>query len=150
MSVAWPLLLLVCGTLPGYVVMATVEPDQFARVQRPVACLGATAVFAVLVSATASSLFRSTAASTAAAYSIVLVTCLGPFLVWLGRDAPFGHPVVEAILVLSPVAAALVSAGMPGFAGYDLLPLNWWLTGSVSLLLLVVLVLRTRQLYRPE
>lgn len=150
MSVAWPLLLLVLGTLPGYVVMATIEPDQFARMQRPVACLGATAVFAVLASAAASSLFRSTAAATAAAYFVVLGVCLAPFLIWLGRDAPFGHSVVEAALAISPVAAALAAADMPGFAGYDLLPLNWWITGGISLILLFVLVLRTRQLYRPE
>jgi hypothetical protein len=71
-------------------------------------------------------------------------------LIWLGQDAPFGRPVVEAALAVSPVAAALAAADTPGFAGYDLLPLNWWITGGASLLLLCVLVLRTRQLYRPE
>ncbi len=150
MSVAWPLLLLVFGTLPGYVVMATIEPEQFARMQRPVICLGVTAVFAVLASAAASSLFRSTASATAAAYCGVLGVCLAPFLIWLGRDAPFGHPAVEAALSISPVAAALTAADMPGFAGYDLLPLNWWIMGGISLVLSVVLVLRTRRLYRPE
>ena len=150
MSVAWPLLLLAVGTLPGYIVMATIEPDQFERMQRPVICLGVTAVFAVLASAAASSLFRSTAAATATAYFIVLGVCLAPFLIWLGRDAPFGHPVVEAALAISPVATALASADMPGFAGYDLLPLNWWITGGLSLVLLIVLVLRSRRLYRPE
>ena len=48
MSVAWPLILLMAGTLPGYIVMATMEPDQFARSQRVLACLGAMALFAVL------------------------------------------------------------------------------------------------------
>jgi hypothetical protein len=150
MSVAWPVVLLLCGTLPGYVVMATIEPEQFDRVQRVVACLGATAVFAVLASAAASSLFRSTAAATAAAYLVVVGVCLAPFLVWLGRDAPFGHSAVEAALALSPVAAALNATDTPGFTGYDLLPLNWWIIGSVSFLMLCVLAVRTRQLYRPE
>ncbi len=150
MSVAWPLLLLLCGTLPGYVVMATIEPEQLARTQRVVICLGVTAVFAVLASAATSSLFRSTAAATAAAYLTVVGVCLGPFLVWLGRDAPFGHSAVETALSISPVAAALTAAGMPGFTDYALLPLNWWITGSASVVLLLVLAVRTRQLYRPE
>jgi hypothetical protein len=150
LSVAWPLILLLCGTLPGYVVMATIEPEQFARVQRVVACLGVTAVFAVLASAAASSLFRSTAAATAAAYLIVVGVCLAPFLAWLGRGAPFGHLAVEAALAVSPVAAALAATDTPGFTGYDLLPLNWWIIGTASVLCLFILVLRTRRLYRPE
>ncbi len=150
MSVAWPLILLMAGTLPGYVVMASIEPEQFARSRRVIACLGATAVFAVLASAAASSLFRSTAQATAAGYAIVVGVCLAPLLVWIGQDAPFGHDAVETALTISPVAAALNAAGTPGFAAYDLLPLNWWIIGGASLFLLIVLVLRTRQLYRPE
>ncbi|WP_020469586.1 ABC transporter permease [Zavarzinella formosa] len=150
LSVAWPVLLLMCGTLPGYMVMAMVEPDQFVRMQRPLVCLGVTAIFAVLASAVASSLFRSTAAATAAAYLIVVGVCLAPFLIWLGKDSPFGHPTVEAALACSPIAAALGAADFQGFDGYDLLPLNWWITGGVSIFLLFVLALRTRQLCRPE
>ncbi len=150
MSVAWPLILLMAGTLPGYIVMATMEPDQFARSQRVLACLGALALFAVLASAAASSFFRSTALATATGYGIVVGVCLAPLLVWLGRDAPFGHDAVEMALAISPVAAAMHAAGTPGFTAYELLPLNWWIIGAASLFLLIVLVLRTRQLYRPE
>ncbi len=150
MSVAWPLILLMAGTLPGYVVMATMEPDQFARSQRVLACLGATALFAVLASAAASSFFRSTALATATGYVIVVGVCLGPLLVWFGRDAPFGHDAVETALAISPVAAAMHAAGVPGFTAYELLPLNWWIIGAASLFLLLVLILRTRRLYRPE
>lgn len=150
LSVIWPLALLLCGTVPGYVVMATIEPEQFARAWRTVACLGALAAFAVVASAAAGSLFRSTAAATAAAYLVVIGVCLGPLLVWLGRDAPFGFAAVEAALGLSPLAAALVAADTPGFSGYDVLPLNWWVTGTASAVLLVLLALRVRQLYRPE
>lgn len=150
MSVAWPLILLMAGTLPGYIVMATMEPDQFARSQRVLACLGAMALFAVLASAAASSFFRSTALATATGYGIVVGVCLAPLLVWVGRDAPFGHDAVEMALAISPVAAAMHAAGVPGFTAYEVLPLNWWIIGAASLFLLIVLVLRTRQLYRPE
>jgi ABC-type transport system involved in multi-copper enzyme maturation permease subunit len=150
LSVVWPLVLLLCGTIPGYVVMAAIEPEQFARAQRTVACLGALAVFAVVASAAVGSLFRATAAATAAAYLVVVGTCLGPLLVWLGRDAPFGFAAVENALTVSPLAAALVAADTPGFAGYDVLPMNWWITGGASAALLVLLAVRVRQLYRPE
>lgn len=150
MSVAWPLALLLCATLPGYLVMGTITPHLTAQAERAVVCLAVTAVFAVLVSAAASSLFRSTAAATAAANLVLVGVCLGPLLVWLGRDAPFGHGLVEAALAVSPVAAALHATDAPGFEGYALLPLNWWVVGSASAGLLILLTVRTRQLYRPE
>jgi hypothetical protein len=150
LSVALPLLLLLCATLPGYVVMIAVEPGLAYRVGRVVACLALTAVFTVLVSAAASTLFRSTAAAMSVAYAVLLAICVGPLLVWLGRDAPFGHAAVEASLTIDPAAAALQAAEMPGFAGYELLPLNWWLIGAACLALLAFLRLRTWQLYRPQ
>ncbi len=150
MSVAWPLLLLLCATLPGYVVMMTIKPAMVAQVQRVVVCLALTAVFAVLVSAAASTLFRSTAAAMTASYVALLAVCVGPLLVWLGREAPFGHATVEAALSIDPVAAALQAAEDPRLAHYHLLPLNWWLIGSACAALLVFLALRTWQLCRPE
>jgi ABC-type transport system involved in multi-copper enzyme maturation permease subunit len=150
LSAAWPLVLLLCATLPGYVVLMTVRPELRGQVERVVACLAATAVFAVLLSAAASSAFRTTAAATAAAYLAIATVCLGPLLVWLGRDAPFGHRVVEAALTVSPVAAALSASDTPGFTAYQLLPTNWWVVGSACVLLLAFLWVRTRQLYRPE
>jgi ABC-type transport system involved in multi-copper enzyme maturation permease subunit len=149
-SAAWPLLLLMCGTLPGYVVLMTIQPELWGQVWRVVGCLGATAVFAVLASAAASSVFRTTAAATAASYLVIVAVCLLPLLVWLGRDAPFGHRTVEVALMVSPVAAALSAAETPGFSAYRLLPENWWVMGGTSAVLLVFLWLRTRQLYRPE
>ena len=113
-------------------------------------CLALTAVFAVLVSAGASTLFRSTAASMTASYVVLLAVCVGPLLVWLGREAPFGHATVEAALSIDPVAAALQASDTPGFARYDLLPLNWWIIGSACVALLAFLGLRTWQLCRPE
>ena len=150
LSVAWPLLLLLCATLPGYLVMITVKPALIPRIQRVVLCLALTAMFAVLLSAAASTLFRSTAAATTASYLALLAVCAGPLLVWLGRDAPFGHATVQAALVVDPVAAALRAADTPGFASYELLPASWWITGSACLALLAFLVVRTWRLYRPD
>jgi ABC-type transport system involved in multi-copper enzyme maturation permease subunit len=150
LSAAWPLLLLLCATLPGYVAMMLIEPTFVPRVQRVVACLMLTAVFAVLVSGAASTLFRSTAAAMTASYVALLTICVGPLLIWLGREAPWGHGAVEAVLLVDPVAAALQASETPGLAQYDLLPMNWWIIGSACLALLVFICLRTWQLYRPE
>jgi hypothetical protein len=130
--------------------MTNVKPELADQVQRVVICLAVTAVFAVLVSATASAVFRTTAAATAVANAVLVVLCVGPLLVWLGRDAPFGHRTVEAALTLSPVAAALQASDTPGFTEYHLLPMNWYLLGAASVVLLIVLVVRTRQLCRPD
>src|SRR5262249_12349995 len=48
MSVALPLVLLLCATLPGYGVVMTIKPALVPQVQRVVVCLVLTAVFAVL------------------------------------------------------------------------------------------------------
>ncbi len=151
MSVVWPLLLLLCATLPGYIIMMTVKPTLVFQVQRVVICLALTAVFAVLVSAAISTLFRSTALATTASYLVLLAICALPLLVWLGRDAPFGHATVAAVLAFNPVAAALKASETPGFEQYVLLPLiNWWIIGSACVALLLFLVVRTWQLCRPE
>jgi ABC-type transport system involved in multi-copper enzyme maturation permease subunit len=150
LSVALPLLLLLCATLPGYAVLMTIDPALVARVERVAACLALTAVFVVLLSAAAGALFRSTAAATTASYSAVLAVCGVPLLVRLGSEAPFGHATVAAALAINPVAAALQASEMPGFAEFELLPLNWWIVGAACLALLVFLRLWTWRLYRPE
>ena len=150
LSVGWPLFLLLCATLPGYIAMIAYRPALIYPFQRIVACLALTAVFAVLVSAAASTLFRSTAASTTASYLALLAVCLAPLLIWLGREAPFGHTTVQAALLVDPVAAALQAADTPGFRNYELLPFNWWIIGSTCMVLLLFLSIRTWQLYRPE
>jgi ABC-type transport system involved in multi-copper enzyme maturation permease subunit len=149
-SVAWPLFLLLCATLPGYVAMIAYRPALIYPFQRVVACLALTAVFAILVSTAASTLFRSTAAATTASYLALLALFLAPLLIWLGREAPFGHAAVQAALLVDPVAAALQAADTPGFSHYDLLPFNWWIIGSLCVALLLFLTIRTWQLYRPE
>ena len=128
----------------------SIKPELKDQVGRVVGCLAATALFTVLVSAAASGFFRTTAAATAAAYLAIISICVLPLLVWLGRDAPFGHRTVENALSISPIAAALSASETPGFASYQLLPFNWWFIGSLAVFLIVLLWVRTRQLYRPE
>lgn len=149
-SVAWPLLLVLSATLPGYLVMIAPEPELAWQVLRVLACLGMTAVFAVLLGAAVSSLFRHTAAATTVAYLALLAVCAGPLLFWLGRDAPFGHRTVETVLRIDPLAAALHASNNPEFTRYDLLPANWWLLGGACLGLLTFLFFRTWQLTQPR
>jgi len=80
----------------------------------------------------------------------LLAVCVGPLLIWLGRDGPFGHSTVHAVLTVDPIAAALRASEMPGFTEYDLLPANWWIMGIGCLTLLLLLALRTRRLFRAE
>jgi ABC-type transport system involved in multi-copper enzyme maturation permease subunit len=150
LSVVWPLLLLLCATLPGYVVMMTLKPDSSLQIHRVVICLALTGVFTLLVSAAVSTLFRSTALATTVSYLAILAVCLGTLLIWLGRGAPFGHGTVEFVLTLNPVAAALQASATPGFTQYTVLPANWWIVGSVCVALLVFLGVRMWQLSRPE
>jgi ABC-type transport system involved in multi-copper enzyme maturation permease subunit len=156
LSVAVPLVLVLFATLPGYIVIMVIQylvPSANRAASEPwqvIVSLTLTAVFAVLLSACVSSVFRVTATATAASYLVLLAVCLGPLLVWLGRDAPFGRPTVEAALTLSPVAAALQAAAMPGLGGYELLPANWIIIGSACAVFLAFLAVRTWQLSRPE
>jgi hypothetical protein len=107
-------------------------------------------VFAVLVSAAVSTLFRSTAQATTTSYLVLLTVCVGPLLIWLGREAPFGHTTVQVALALNPVAAALHAAETPGFENYELLPANWWIIGGACVALLLFIRVRIWQLCRPE
>jgi hypothetical protein len=128
----------------------TIKPTLIGQVQRVLICLVLTGVFSVLLSAAISTLFRSTARATTASYLALLAVCLGPLLIWLGREAPFGHATVEAALTIDPVGAALRAAETPGFTEYNLLPANWWIVGSACVALLVFLRVRIWQLSRPE
>jgi ABC-type transport system involved in multi-copper enzyme maturation permease subunit len=150
LSVAWPLFLLMCGTLPGYVFLMTIKPELMSQVERVLVCLVATAALVVLISAAASATLRTTAGATAISYLVILAVCVLPLLVWLARDAPFGHSTVEAALFVSPIAAALNASLTPGFTDYRLLPENWEIVGCSSLILLLYIWFRVRQLYRPE
>uniref|UniRef100_A0A7C4QQ24 ABC transporter n=1 Tax=Schlesneria paludicola TaxID=360056 RepID=A0A7C4QQ24_9PLAN len=150
LSVFLTLVLVLFATLPGYLVMVYIEPGLRFQVERVVICLFATALFSMLASAAVGSLFRMTAPATAAAYGLLIAVCGGPLLIWLGRDAPFGHDVVEAALTINPIAAALTVIRLPGFREYDLIPANWWFLGCGSLMGLLVLVAQARRLSEPQ
>jgi hypothetical protein len=130
--------------------MVYIDPGMRGQVERVVICLAATAVFCMLLSAAAGSLFRRTAPATAAAYTALLAVCAGPLLIWMGRDAPFGRGMVEKALTINPVAATLSVIRAPGFAEYDLIPANWWFLGFASLTALLVLTVQTWRLSRPQ
>ncbi len=150
LSVILPLMLILCATLPGYVVMVYIEPGMKLQVERVIVCLAAMAIFAMLLSAAVGSLFKRTAAATAAAYGALLSICALPLLIWLGRDAPFGHKTVEAALSVNPIAAALSVIRMPGFQDYSLIPANWWFLGIGSIASLMILLAQTYRISRPQ
>lgn len=149
LSVLLTLVLLLCATLPGYLVMVYIEPGYRLEVERVVLCLAYTAVFAMLVSAAVGSLFRRTATATAAGYVTLLAVCLAPLLIWLGRDAPFGRRTVEAALVANPVAAAFSVIRLQGFGDYELVPANWYFMGIASTVSLIVMLAQTYRISRP-
>lgn len=153
MSVGWTLLLILLATLPGYAVVLAIEPAQTPRVLSVLATLVLTATFALLMTATVSSLFRRTAQATATAYTLLVALCAGTMLLWLGEAAPFSHATVAAVLRLNPVAAALELIDAPGFSGplgYRIVPTNWWIMGGGCGLSLLVLVVQTWRLTRPR
>jgi ABC-type transport system involved in multi-copper enzyme maturation permease subunit len=150
LSVILTLVLVLCATLPGYVAMVYIEPGMRFQVERVVICLAATAVFSMLLSAAVGSLFRRTAPATAAAYTALMAVCAVPLLIWLGRDAPFGHDVVESALMINPVAAALSVIRTPGFETYHLIPGNWWFLGIASGVAFFVLIAQTGRISRPQ
>jgi hypothetical protein len=150
LSVVLTLMLVLCATLPGYVVMVYIEPGLKLQVERVVICMIATAAFAMFLSAAVGSLFQKTAAATAAAYAALLAVCAAPLLVWLGRDAPFGHETVERALLINPIATAMSVIRLPGFRDYRLLPGNWWFLAIASVVSLVVLVAQTHRISRPR
>jgi ABC-type polysaccharide/polyol phosphate export permease len=148
--VLWTLLLVLVSTLPGYIVMVWINPDVWLQVRLIVICLLWTAAFSLAISAAVSSFFRRTAISTTVTYVLLLTLFAGTMLVWLGRDAPFGHDTVEQVLRLNPMAAALSVLGTPGFNTYQLLPDNWYIMGGATIVVLAVLYARTHALMQPQ
>jgi hypothetical protein len=150
LSVIWTMSLVLCATLPGYLVMGWIVPEKWNQIYQVMICLVWAAVFSVFVSAAVSSLFRKTAAATVVAYAILASICLGTFFFWIFRDAPFGHELVESILSVNPIAAAMQVIETPGFQSYDLVQVNWWIMGTGSVVSLLILVIQTIRLFRPQ
>jgi ABC-type transport system involved in multi-copper enzyme maturation permease subunit len=149
-SAVWTMCLILCATLPGYLVMLYIQPVLWVQIVRAFICLALAGLMALMLSAAVGSFFQRTAAATTAAYVTVLALFVGPLLIWLGRDAPFGHGVVEKALTLNSVAAALAVFNMPGFRTYNLIPANWWVSAVTIVVLFLVLRLRVWRLTRPE
>ena len=148
-SVVWTLLLVLLATAPGYMVMIYIKPAMWLQVYIVVACLLLTALYTLAVSAAVGCWFNRTATSTVTVYIVLMTLFLGPLVIWLGREAPFGHRVVELALAVNPMGAALSTIGMPGFAQYELIPLSWWMAGAVSLVAFGTLGVRTFRLMLP-
>ncbi len=150
LSVLVTLGLLLLATLPGYVVLVFIQPTMGPTVIKVIITLALTAAVALLLTAAVSSLSKRTATATAVSYGILMVLVAGTMLFWLGRGSPFGHDLVENVLRLNPLAAALSLIGAPGFADYDLVPANWWICGGVCVASLAVLVWRVWRLSQPR
>lgn len=150
LSVVMTMTLILCATLPGYLVMMRINPLMSGQIARVVVCLVLAAVFAIALSAAVSSWFSRSAPATATAYCLLWLVCVGPLLIWLGRDAPFGPATVNSVLRASPLAAALSVMEAPGFTTYDLTPANWWFLGAGTIAALLVLGVRVRMLLRPS
>jgi ABC-type transport system involved in multi-copper enzyme maturation permease subunit len=149
-SVVVTLLLVLCASLPGYAVMMAIKPVLREQVIQVLISLGLTAILSLVVSATVSAFFRTTAAATAVAYGILITLFAGTMVVWANRDAPFSHDFVEKVLSVNPMAGALNAMQVSGFESYNLVPLTWWVTGVTCLFLMCVLQIRTWQLCQPD
>jgi ABC-type transport system involved in multi-copper enzyme maturation permease subunit len=149
-STIWTLLLLLVATVPGYVVLLLIDSGYTDRVIGVLISLGLTGAFSVLLSAACSSLAKRTTAATTAAYLLLVLLCVGTLLPWLGEGMLFNRAFVERVMVANPVAAALSLIRMPGFEGYHLVPLNWYLLAAGCIVCAAVLWIRTWWLTRPR
>ena len=72
MSVSITLALVLCASLPGYGIIMVIKPVLQTQVAQVIVSLALTAAVAMLVSATVSSFFRSTAAATTVSYGLLI------------------------------------------------------------------------------
>ena len=130
--------------------MILIKPGLLTQVVDVLRCLILTAVFALALSAAVSSLTRTTATATVISYTVLITLCAGTLLIWMGQDAPFGFSTVQAALLINPMAAALNVIETPGFETYRLVPGNWWIIGTATVLLFVLFAIRVQRLNKPE
>jgi ABC-type transport system involved in multi-copper enzyme maturation permease subunit len=149
LSVLWTVLLVLLATLPGYLVMISIQPQMRVQVNLVLICLAWTVIYTIAISAAVGSLFRSTAAATTATYVVVMTIFLVPLLVWLGRDSPFGFETVQTALLITPVGAALNVIDTPGFEPYQLLPAARYVAAGVSVSMFLLFGLQVWRLTRP-
>ncbi|MBM82294.1 MAG: ABC transporter [Planctomycetaceae bacterium] len=150
MSVVWTLILILFATLPGYAVMMYIDPKMKLQIQRVLICLVSTAGFSLIVSAAVGCFFKRTAPAIITSYLVLFAIYALTLLIWLGRDAPFGHSAVETALKINPLATTLSVIKAPGFESYELLPANWWFMGIASASSAILLITQTWRLMRPR
>jgi ABC-type polysaccharide/polyol phosphate export permease len=130
--------------------MMWIQPSIAPQVQRVVISLVVATLLVVSISSMISAFWSNAAAATATSYSVLLMLFVGTLLVWLARGKPFGHAVVERVLMVNPAAAALAEIRTPGFEEYNLTPMCWWIGGVISSICVLVLAVRTWQLTKPD
>ncbi|MCP4175742.1 MAG: ABC transporter permease subunit [Fuerstiella sp.] len=151
MSVSITLALVLCASLPGYGIIMVIKPVLQTQVAQVIVSLALTAAVAMLVSATVSSFFRSTAAATTVSYGLLIFLYAGSMLVWINRDSPFSHAVVQRVLSANAMAGALNAMEVDGFRVYDgLLGTTWVVSGVMCGVLLLVLSVRTWRIWEPD
>jgi len=144
-SVIWTVALILLATVPGYLVMIYIQPVMWLQVYLVLICLAIAAIYTICIGAAVGSFFKTTAAATTTCYIVLIILFLGPLLIWMGHDAPFSHDTVAAALGINPTGAALSVIEAQGFESFDLIPWSWWVSGVISVLALVCLVV---QVYR--
>ena len=150
LSAGWTMVLILFATLPGYLVILYIQPEMKQQISYVLFTLLLMAVSTLLMSAAVSSLFSRTVPATVTSYAVLLIVWGGSLLFWLARDSTFGHAVVESVLTINPLAAALSVSGSPGFSQYQLVPWNWWLMIGLTGLSAGVIGYQTRKLTRPR
>jgi len=150
LSVAMTVVLLLLATIPGYAVLLVIDSGYQDRVVGVLISLVITAVFALMLGAACSSIVKRTAVSTTLAYLFIVVLCVGTLVPWLGEGTLFGQSLVEQVLVINPVAAALSIMRMPGFEQYEIAPMNWRIMGIASGVFALTLWFRAWWMSRPE
>ncbi len=144
------LLLLLCATLPGYVMMGYIQPALGGQVSNVLISLVIATGMVTIISACVSAFSKTTAVATATSYAILLILFAGTLLIWLGRGNPFGPVFVERALLLNPAATALAEMKTPGFETYRLIPNGWYVGLGICALGLIVLLIRTIRITRPD
>ena len=148
-SAALTTTLILLATIPGYLVMIYITSSIRQQILYVLICLLLLAAFSVVLSTLVGSYCRRTATATVASYAILAALCGGTMLFWLGGEA-FSHQTIEFLLMSNPMAAALSIMEVRGFENYDLIPANWWIMGTATVAMLVVLMLRVRRLLLPQ
>ncbi|MCA9051892.1 MAG: hypothetical protein KDA89_24305, partial [Planctomycetaceae bacterium] len=84
-------------------------------------------------------------------YGLLILLYAGTMLVWINRDAPFSHSVVQNVLSANAMAGALNAMEVDGFREYDgLMQTTWKVSGCLCAGLIVVLWYRSRRIWEPD